>query len=205
MIALVFILSRKLFSQEYSSFLGVDVQSFGCRCLTQAIFFQIVAVHVADAFLLVAICTVDEFDGKAIVDFAAVFPCIGYASSIALWQKVIRSQVVHDCPVWLPVAYRPVSQRNDFKLIVGPKHEGVGDCRNLIDDFAGSSGFAFIHRRADQQVSSCTIASVIFNTRNFYIAHTDFIEDIQNIISRVYIYTVTAFSKLAFNFKIEIW
>ena len=104
-----------------------------CTCLPQAIISNIFAVLIADAFFFVSIFAIVKLHGKTVVQLAAVFAGIGYAGSVALFKEIICSKVIDNLFVRLPLAYRAVSPRHDFKPVIAPEHVCICQARNLID------------------------------------------------------------------------
>ena len=108
-----------------------------CTCLPQAIISNIFTVLIADAFFFVSILAVVKLHGKAVVQLTAVFARIGYAGSVALFKEIICSKVIDNLFVRLPLAYRAVSSRHDFKSVIAPEHVCICQASNLIDNIPG--------------------------------------------------------------------
>ena len=187
----VFAIPGQRFCQFYSPFFRVEIMSLRRTGLTKTIIYNVICNSIADGFFLIPIGSVDEFYGKLIIDFTAVFALIGYQRPARLRDKVVCREVIQDSPIRSPGVVGPVIQGHDFESVVRPEDIGVRQDCNFIDYVPGTLRLRFIGRRRNEKVCGGAVFPVVVEPDDFHLAQPDFIQDIADIVGRINVDAIT--------------
>ena len=157
-------------------------------------------ILIRNRLTLIKIRPINKLHRHLVIRLRRILPLIRHKLTAALRKEIISRQIIHHRLIRNPRPDRLITHRNNLEPIIRPKHIRISQLRNIIHNFLSRCSI-HLRRRRNKNIRLCTITSKRINPFNLRILQTNPMENIKNIISRIYIHAITRLKKLTHNLK----